>query len=93
MKTCFWKNWNRDITGDYPQWFKIGCALAHTFGEDGRDMFHRVSRFGNTYDQDSTELKYAECLKTDKVSIGTFFYYAKLSGVEVAADFAETYTD
>lgn len=82
-----------DITGDYPQWFKIGCALAHTFGEDGREMFHQVSRFGDTYDQDNTDLKYTECLKTKQVNIGTFFYYAKLSGVDAAADFAETYID
>lgn len=83
----------KDITGDYLQWFKIGCALAHTFGEDGREMFHRVSRFGNTYDQDCADLKYTECLKTGRVNIGTFFYYAKLSGVEAAADFAEKYID
>lgn len=78
-----------DIIGDYHQWFKIGCALAHTFGEDGREMFHQVSRLGETYDWDNADLKYTECLKTKQVNIGTFFYYAKLSGVETAADFAE----
>jgi hypothetical protein len=29
---------------DYPQWARIGMALADAFGEDARDLFHRWSR-------------------------------------------------
>lgn len=82
-----------DITGHYEQWFKIGCAFANTFGEEGRQMFHRVSQFGSTYDPEDTDRKYNDCLKSNgSIDIGTFFYYAKQYGVEAAADFKEITT-
>ena len=29
-----------DLTGDYGDWIKLGFALAHEFGEAGREIFH-----------------------------------------------------
>ena len=71
-----------DITGDYHQWFQIGCAFAKEFGEEGRNFFHSVSRFYNTYNNTYSELvtntQYNKCLETSySISIGTFFYWAK----------------
>jgi hypothetical protein len=43
-----------DITQDYHDWVTIAFALAETFGEDGRQMFHNLSmahpkyRYGQT---------------------------------------------
>lgn len=79
-----------DITGHYEQWFKIGCAFANAFGEEGRQMFHKVSQFGSTYDPEDADRKYNDCLKSNgSIDIGTFFYYAKQAGVEAAKDFKE----
>lgn len=79
-----------DITGRYEQWFKIGCALASAFKEDGREMFHKVSEQGESYRYDTADTKYTECLRTKgEVHIGTFFYFAKEAGVFAASDFKE----
>lgn len=69
----------RDLTGDYPQWFEMLCALASTFGEDGREYAHRLSKNGATYKQGETDRQYNECLKHDgyKYHFGTILYYAR----------------
>ena len=69
----------RDLTGDYPQWFEMLCALASTFGEDGREYAHRLSKNGATYKQGETDRQYNECLKHDgyKYHFGTILYYVR----------------
>lgn len=67
-----------DITGNYGQWFEILCAIASTFGEEGREYAHTVSRQAACYSHDETEWQYSQILKRNYgYSIGTFFYYAK----------------
>ena len=74
-----------DITGKYPQWFEIGCALANEYGEEGRDMFHRISVCSELYDTSETDNQFTSCLKKPTkgaaISINTLFHYAKLNGV------------
>ena len=67
-----------DITGSYNQWFQIGCALANEFGEDGREMFHRVSQYSDKYIDTITDVQFDKCL-VNKYSykIGTFFHHAE----------------
>ena len=69
----------RDLTGDYPQWFEMLCALASTFGEDGREYAHRLSKNGATYKQGETDRQYNECLKHGgyAYNFGTILYYAR----------------
>lgn len=52
-----------DITGDYGQWFEILCAIASTFGEEGREDAHKVSREADCYDYEETERQYTECIR------------------------------
>jgi hypothetical protein len=67
-----------DITGDYHQWFQIGCAFAKEFGEEGRNFFHCVSKFGKKYSELVTNTQYNKCLGASySISIGTFFYWAR----------------
>lgn len=72
-----------DITGDYPQWVNIGFALANTFGEVGREMYHKISRFHPLYENGtiSTDEQYNNCLNSkstkNPISINTLFDYAK----------------
>lgn len=74
-----------DITNQYANWFKIGCALAHEFGEEGRHWFHMVSRIYKDYNEGDCDFQYDRCLKykrEDGTKIATFFYFCKLYGIE-----------
>ncbi len=77
-----------DITGGYMQWFELGCSLANTFGDSGREMYQAISQYSASYDYDVTDRKYDECLKGNyKYSIGTFFHYAKQNNIDAMLDF------
>ena len=48
-----------DITSRYKDWFKVGCALASEYGENGRYWFHLVSRmYKGYYGYDEGECDY-----------------------------------
>lgn len=68
-----------DITGGYGQWFEILCAIASTYGEEGREAAHIISEQADSYIYEETDRQYSECLKHGGYgyTIGTFFYYAK----------------
>lgn len=67
-----------DMTGDYTQWFQLGCALANEFGEEGRDFFHSISQYHPKYSERRTDTLYSSCLgDVYSFSIGTFFYWAE----------------
>ena len=68
-----------DITGDYGQWFEILCAVASTFGEDGREYAHTISSAAACYDPEETDAQFTMCLKRGgyDYTLGTFFHYAK----------------
>jgi hypothetical protein len=71
-----------DITGNYNQWFEIGCSLANEFGASGLDYYHDISRFSQKYDSKTTDIQFKQCLKYGyNFNLDTFFYYAKLAGV------------
>ena len=67
-----------DITGNYDDWFSIGCSIASEFGESGRNIFHTVSENYHKYTCEETDKKYTDCLniKNKEFSIGTLFHYA-----------------
>ena len=73
----------RDITADYGDWLKVGFALASEFGESGRRYFHDISSIYSGYNQEESDTKYSECLKSDngRTDISTLFYLAKNQGV------------
>ena len=76
-----------DITNQYQNWFKIGCALAYEFGENGRHWFHMISRMYKNYNEGDCDIQYSRCLKykkDDVAKIGTFFYLCKCYGVNYA---------
>lgn len=74
-----------DITKQYQNWFRIGCALAHEFGEEGRGWFHMISRVHSEYHEPDCDFQYDKCLKYSKedgAKIATFFYLCKCFGVK-----------
>lgn len=54
-----------DITAGEANWFKLGCALASTFGEEGRAIFHKFSQFHSEYNEARCDKKYDNILKND----------------------------
>ena len=66
----------RDVTTPYRKWFRIGLALASIFGENGRSLYHRISRFYDGYTPQETERQYNYCMRytNHTTSIGTLIY-------------------
>ncbi|MGA0081719.1 MAG: VapE domain-containing protein [Ilumatobacteraceae bacterium] len=79
---------DRDITGGYQQWRDIGFAIASEYGQGGEHYFQHISSFGPQYDHDITAKHYRHfCRQTptgaNRIGIGTFYYYAKLAGIDI----------
>lgn len=70
---------------EYSDWVKIAYAIG-SFGEDGRALFHRLSKISGKYDSGKCEKLYSDCLQTKNgdVSLGTFFHLVKNDGVNLS---------
>lgn len=74
-----------DLTSKYEDWLNIGFALADEFGESGRSLYHRISQYYVGYDSKECDVQFDSCLKSNGhgISINTFFFLAKQSGILV----------
>jgi hypothetical protein len=75
-----------NLCDDYHQWLRIGFSFVHQFGEAGREYFHLVSQYSSKYDSDKADKQYDVMLRhkaSNVVTIATFYYYAKLAGIEI----------
>ena len=74
-----------DIATAYGDWRNIGFAFSDEFGEEGRELFHRISRFYADYSEKDCNRQFDNCLKSkgQGISISTFFFHAKEAGVVV----------
>ena len=72
-----------DITAAYSDWLAIGFALVSELGEEGRSLFHRLSRFYPGYDMAEADRQYTVCLRdgSREISIATLFHIAKTHGI------------
>ena len=78
-----------DMTTNYNDWVAIGFAIADGFGEEGREIFHRISAVNAGYDRQQADRKFTNFLSTDSpnpVKIGTFYYFCQINGIEVTSD-------
>lgn len=76
----------KDITVNYDLWFRVGVALSDTFGENGRDFYHRISAFHPDYSRDACNEQYDKCInsKGSGVTLGTLFHIAKQEGISLS---------
>lgn len=76
----------KDITGNYATWRDLGFALSDQLGENGRDYFHRVSRFYPGYTEKEADDQYDKCMRAhgSGITIKTFFQTAKDAGISVS---------
>ena len=60
-------------------------GLAEALGEDGRDFFHRLSRFNADYNQAEADKQYDACLRSDGSGITprSLFHIAQQHGITV----------
>ena len=72
-----------DITPNYSDWLAIAFALVAELGEDGRSVYHRLSRFNPAYDPAETDRQYSACLRdgSRKITIASLFHIAQSHGV------------
>jgi hypothetical protein len=75
-----------DIATAYSDWRDIGFAFASEFGEQGRDYFHRISRFYTDYSASECDKQFDKCLKANGsgVTLKTFFHKAKSAGINIS---------
>lgn len=68
-----------DITSDYKEWCNIGFCFVDEFGENGRELFHRISKFYPGYEFEECNKQYNYCLVSSGsgINIATFFHLAK----------------
>jgi VirE N-terminal domain./Primase C terminal 2 (PriCT-2). len=74
-----------DITRKYNDWFSIGCVFANSFGEDGRRLFHAVSRFYERYDYTETDNLFNIIQKgksNNPPTIRTFLWLCREAGLD-----------
>ena len=80
-----------DITNAYRDWLHLGFAIADALGEDGRQLFHDLSRQCPKYDEAECDKQYTHCLngRGSGVTVKTFFQMAKDAGIELCANNAK----
>lgn len=80
-----------DIAPHYKDWVELGFALVDGLGENGREYYHRISRFYPTYQREETDKQYTHCLhsKGQGITIRSFFHLANQTGISLAPFFKE----
>ena len=79
---------NLDITYGYKDWLRLGFAIVDGLGEEGRQVFHDLSRLCPKYDEAECDKQYNKCLnsKGSGINVRTFFHMAKEAGVDISAN-------
>lgn len=67
-----------DITDEYSEWVSVGLAIAETFGEDGRSIFHEVSALSSKYDARECDRLFTNGVRRAGSNSGTKVTYKAL---------------
>ena len=70
-----------NIAEQYRDWWRIGCALASTYGERGRWLFHAISAQSSKYKSAECDTQYNRCMRAHSIGICTLLGYFKQVGV------------
>ena len=81
---------NIDITEGYNNWRNIAFGISLELGEEGRSIFHDISRFNAGYKYEECDKLYSNCIKRlhdttnhEGITIRSFFSYAKEAGIDI----------
>lgn len=74
-----------DITHSYENWIKVGFALCTTFGEQGREYYHRIGRMYSRYTREETDKTYSQLLARNngRTTLGSIVFLAKEAGIRI----------
>ena len=77
----YMKNQNIVFPDDYDTWKTIGMALNTGLGEDGREIFHEISKLSDKYDELECDNQYDAFRRTYEngcdVTLGSLFHIIK----------------
>jgi hypothetical protein len=75
-----------DMTDTYENWRNIGFALSDTFGDEGENYYHIISKYNPDYNPDKCRQQYLACLNSTGtgISIRTFYKIAKDHGLLIS---------
>lgn len=75
----------KDITEGYTRWRDLGFSLAFMFGENGRELFHLLSKMNPEYNYKQCDDQYTRCLKSKGSGITerTFWGMVKEAGIDL----------
>lgn len=75
-----------DIAPDYKDWMELGFALVDGFGENGREYYHRISRFHSDYQREKTDRQFTNCLRANGhgITLRSFFHLAGRAGIPLS---------
>lgn len=72
-----------DLTASYEEWVKVGMGVSE-LGEEGREIYHKLSKVHTGYDEKATDQKYTDFLKNARnKNTATFFRMAKDNGIDL----------
>lgn len=72
-----------DITQNYDTWIEIGASLS-TLGEQGRQLFHRISKINPGYNARQCDYKYNSILRWHhNYTLGTLIHLCRQASVNV----------
>jgi hypothetical protein len=78
---------DRDLSSDNADWVKIGYGFAHSFGEDGRELFHRFSKNYYRYDPDECDRRYNGFMRSSgnrqEATVKSFFKLCIDNGIKL----------
>lgn len=76
-----------DITNTYQRWLSVTAAIANTYAEQGRDLYHNICRYHKAYNVYECDDKYNDLLvnSLSEYGIGTLFYTYKECKAEYEA--------
>lgn len=68
-----------DITNTYQNWLSVTAAIANTYSEEGRALYHNICKYHKAYNSYECDDKYNDLLNTplSEFGIGTLFYIYK----------------
>lgn len=74
-----------NIAPDYDSYLKLGFALANGFGEGGRAYYHSLCSVSEKYSESQCDTQFNYCAreKNKGITVGTFYYMLKQSGIEL----------
>lgn len=73
----------QDVTGNLGNdWYAIGCCCA-IYGEQGRPLFHSITKLHPAYSETDTDAKYDKCLQKPFKSLRTLEQICTAKGISI----------